>query len=351
MKTCAIICELNPAHNGHKYIFDKARELTEADILIAVMSGDFVQRGECALFDKHRRAQMALLLGADICIELPGIFATGSAEYFARGAVAILKALGNVDYLVFGSECGNIDNIKEVEPGSPNDILAKEYLRALEYFNMGTIPVPVKREGPGINDIKPSGKYAGATYIRNCLINGSPVNSFMPQDILEICETSRQTRINDFSEILLYKLINEDSFDSYFDIFPDLSNKIRKSIPDFTSLTDFYSKLKSKDIAHSHIRRALLHIILDYRKADFEKIKDSYLPYIRLLAFNANSRSYLGKLGNHPLFINKLSEASSILPGDNYLLFEKDIKASHLYSYISTGKVISEYRRKIITLQ
>ena len=107
MTITAVIAEYNPFHNGHAYQLAKARELTGADYLVVIMSGDFVQRGAPAVLDQHVRAELALLGGADLVLQLPCHFALGSAQHFARGAVSLLDALGCVDYLCFGSEHGD----------------------------------------------------------------------------------------------------------------------------------------------------------------------------------------------------------------------------------------------------
>lgn len=114
MKVTGIIAEYNPFHNGHKYHIEKAKELTGADYVIVVMSGNFTQRGIPAFTDKYTRTRMALSCGADLVLELPLYYAAGSAEYFATGAVSLLDRLGVVDSLCFGSECGNIDALMHV---------------------------------------------------------------------------------------------------------------------------------------------------------------------------------------------------------------------------------------------
>ena len=124
MKTVGLITEYNPFHNGHLYHIEKAKELTGADRVVIIMSGDYVQRGMPALLSKHHRAHMALSRGASVVIELPVCYASGSAEYFALGAVAILDGLGCIDSLCFGSECGDLEQLDRIsrllvsEPGS-----------------------------------------------------------------------------------------------------------------------------------------------------------------------------------------------------------------------------------------
>ena len=121
MKVTGIIAEYNPFHNGHRYQIQRARELTGADYIIVVMSGNFTQRGTPAIIDKYSHAQMALLGGADLVIELPVCYATGSAEYFASGAIALLNQLGCVDAICFGSECGDIFPLKNIAGALVNE--------------------------------------------------------------------------------------------------------------------------------------------------------------------------------------------------------------------------------------
>ena len=178
-KICGIICEYNPFHSGHKYHIDKARKISGADFVIAVMSGNFVQRGEPAIFDKWARTEMALKCGADMVLELPTAYALSSAEYFASGAVDILQKTGIVTHISFGSESfwdnagvrklskiaeltllGPSVDRKSLDKGAsfaaasrnsvvtmPNDILATEYLRAMRRLDAKMEVVPVKRVG------------------------------------------------------------------------------------------------------------------------------------------------------------------------------------------------------------
>ena len=135
MKIVGLITEYNPFHNGHKYHIEKAKEITGAEYVIAVMSGDFVQRGAPAVMPKHLRAEMALHGGCDMIIELPVRYATGSAEYFASGAISILDGLGCVDAICFGSECGDyasLEKIAKVLADEPDDykLLLQNNLKA-----------------------------------------------------------------------------------------------------------------------------------------------------------------------------------------------------------------------------
>ncbi len=214
MRISSIISEYNPFHEGHKYHMKKTKKITNSDYTIVVMSGDFTQRGTPAIIDKYARAKQALYNGADLVLELPVCFATASAEGFAFGAVSILEKLGVVDSLVFGSEAGDIDCIKNVadfladEPveykeslqfflkqglsfpkarahalaeffpeldevflSSSNNILGIEYCRALKYFNSSVTPMTIERIDNLYNDeeLAEVGKLSSATAIRKVL--------------------------------------------------------------------------------------------------------------------------------------------------------------------------------------
>lgn len=243
MKVIGIIAEFNPLHYGHKYLIDEAKRLTQADFCIVVMSGNFVQRGAPALVNKYSRSRMALLNGADLIIELPVCYATGSAEYFSRAAVRLLDKLGVVDFLCFGSECGDIDLLKgaanllgsesellqerirenlrkglsypkarsyaidscsqsfcldfakdsgdvpEINDqlieiiNQPNNILGIEYIKALRFFDSSIIPVTVKRKGSGYHEeqIK-AGEFCSATAVRKKLFEMREEDTGTPND-------------------------------------------------------------------------------------------------------------------------------------------------------------------------
>lgn len=219
MRTVGIIAEYNPFHTGHAHHLELAKKRTGADFALVVMSPDFVQRGEPAVFDKYTRTKMALLGGADVVLELPLRYATGSAEYFAEGAVSLLDSLGVIDALCFGGESENLKCFLQTartlieEPtqyaqtlqehlkrgvtfpqarsealctylgknypcrdyrtflASPNNILGIEYCRALLRCGSSVMPVPVKREGNDYNSPKLEGTYSSATALRRQIAN------------------------------------------------------------------------------------------------------------------------------------------------------------------------------------
>lgn len=387
MKTVGIIAEYNPFHNGHLYQLKKAKEITGADFAVVVMSGDFTQRGTPAVFDKYTRCRLSLLAGADLCIELPVVFATASAELFAKGAVSLLSALG-VDALCFGSECGEIAPLREIasllfaEPpaykealnkalkeglsfpsaraaavrkcahdgslsdvlASPNNILGIEYLKALLALEKNgqhaPVPYTIKREGDGyLSHTLSEESFCSAMALRKGIAEENPdllryVPESIRQEFADTCQTKSALCADDFSGMLFYKLLSEKDagYDAYLDVSSDLSDKIRKNLAFFTTFSAFCeNSLKSKDITLTRVYRSLLHILLSIKKEDLPVAA----PYARILGFREASFEVFGCLSkeNIPL-LSRLKDASSLLSPEALSCLSKDIFAAHLYEHV-----------------
>lgn len=405
MKTAAIIAEYNPFHEGHRYQIEETRKKTGADYILVIMSGDFVQRGAPAIFNKYRRTKEALLGGADAVIELPSLYAVSSAEFFAGGGVTLLNQLGMVDYLSFGSESGDIDQIRycanlliDVPPSyqnalslflrqglsypaarnkavlktvcppvsdqsftdisafsveeinalfsSPNNILAVEYCKALHALKSSVKPVTVKRQGAGYYEDSLSDDpmiFNSASAIRKAMEQGKASVDYLTA--------------NDFSSLLLYKLLSEREmgFSDYLDCTEDLSDKIVKNLSSFTDFAGFCSLLKSKDITYTRISRVLTHILLNiktpknYRQPFHER--NLSVPYARLLGFKKDSAALLScikKKSSVPL-ITKLADAPELLSGNDLAMLKKDIFVSDIYEAVFSQKYqkepLNEYRQ------
>ncbi len=361
MKTIGIVAEFNPFHKGHLHLINKCMESLNADRCVVIMSGDFVQRGAPAIMDKFSRTKMALSCGVDLVLELPIYYSLGSAEYFAEGAVSILDSLGCIDYLCFGSECGDItlltqiaellseespefkaelnnglknglsfpvartkalisvlsrnegttaDTLKELLT-NPNNILAIEYLKALLRRNSKITPFTVKRIGEGYSSSEIS-EYSSATAIRELIFStldatSQPDNTGLYNALPAQCAdiiTSYKGKFacsNDFSMLLSYKLAleKEDGFEKYLDITPDLSNKIVASIGEHESIDDLCLRLKSKEIAYSRISRSLMHILLNITGDSMSAFKeDNYTGYARILGAKKSSSDLIKCIRN-----------------------------------------------------
>lgn len=294
MITTAIIAEFNPLHKGHEYLINKAKELTGADCVLVIMSGNFTQRGDIAIFNKWTRAKSALLCGCDIIIELPFIFATGSAKEFATGAVSILNSLGFIDYLCFGSECGDIgkleksakvimdeqDNYRSTlttllteglsypaarhkaysdyikgndgymssdDFKNPNNILAIEYICALLRSNSSIRPITVTRLGNGYNDATLSdSSFSSATSIRHAYFDieksvyNLSGNKRLDSSLIQSINNSIPNQLTDIYSIDNCKPVNNNDF------IPYLGLSITNNLSKLSSVMDMSESLANK---------------------------------------------------------------------------------------------------------
>lgn len=401
MNVTAIISEYNPLHKGHLYHIETAKKETNADFMIAIMSGNFVQRGAPAIMDKYARAQAALKSGIDLVLELPVMYATASAEYFALGGVALASTLGIVSYLSFGSEYGQADKFMEAanlllnEPEEmkiplkealkeglsypaarayavkvshpelapileePNNILGVEYCKAILKLKSDIIPHTIKRRGQDYHSEITDTGFASATGIRKLLTSDSSLNrdtlkNQLAPAVFELSDEflGRQPFTeDDLSMLLQYKLITENRahLTQYFGVTRELSNRIYKHLNEFESFSSFAELLKTKNTTRTAINRALLHILLDVKASDVQAItKRGCVDYIRVLGFRKEAAPLLKTFSDIPEIplITNLSDAP--------VLCETDIRADLIYQMCTSQKYqtpfINEYQRKMLVL-
>lgn len=329
-----IICEFNPFHSGHKYLIDTVKE--NSDAVICIMSGNFVQRGAFAVYDKFKRTETAIKNGADLVIELPCVYSLMSAEGFAKNAVKILEATNTADEIAFGAECDNIDALKEIaERISACDAQIKEELKkgisypaarknavksdlldtpnnilAIEYLRHTKLPCrAVKRIGKGhdTDDEKFS-----ASAIRKSLANE------------EICT------LKNCEKAVLAKLrsMNKEDFLKIEDVSEGLENRIYRAVRTSTTLDELYDNIKTKRYTHSRIRRIILKAYLGITK-DY-----SYSPpYIRILGFNEKGKELLSEMKKNASLpiISRLSDVKN-LDENCRKLFELECRCTDLYN-------------------
>lgn len=397
MKVVGLITEYNPFHNGHKYHIEKAKEVTGADYAVVIMSGDYVQRGTPAIMPKRLRTQIALHCGADAVFELPVTYATGSAEYFAEGSVSFLHQLHIVDYLCFGSESNDLEGLKTIadvlanEPESyklylqsnlknglsfpaarqkaltehlkddrlcsllsdPNNILGIEYLKALKKLNSPIIPYTIQREGAHYHEENLVTNFSSASAIRNLLCNSSDFSSIseeiknhVPVQGLDVLTENHSSLYpvypNDFSLLFKYHLLEEtpETLIQYADVSEELANRIYKHLSDFVNIEHFCGLIKTKELTHTRIQRALMHILLKIKTKEIEGQRQSgYHCYARLLGFRKDSAGLISAISKKsnltlvtkPADIEKLSDNGRIM-------LQKDIFASNLYASVITDK-------------
>ena len=318
----AVICEFNPFHNGHKYLLRRAKELTGEPVL-AVMSGSFTQRGEVAVCSKFERARAALNNGADLVAELPTAYAVAPAEIFARGGVSIAGAFGDVRYLAFGCECGDIRLLtgaaaafknpevnaliaEQMKRGayypqaveravrevmgdvadvltSPNNILAVEYIKALD--GSATEPLPIQRIGVPHDSETADGSTASASLIRKMLRAGESAESFMPEPPAEITYPALLERA------LLFRLrsMTAEDFKRLPEVTEGLENRIVKAAAENNSIEEILSSVKTKRYTHARLRRIITCAALDITR----QLQARRASYVRVLGFTPEGERLL----------------------------------------------------------
>lgn len=346
-----IICEFNPFHSGHKHLIDSVKN---SGAVICVMSGNFVQRGEFAIWDKFKRCEAALENGADIVIELPCAYSLMSAEGFAKAGVKLLESTGIVDSIAFGAECDDIGRLKNIAKSiDENQLLIKEEMKkgisypaarkniikdnlldtpnnilAIEYLRHTNLPAKaVKRIGKG-HDTDDE------------LYSASAIREMLGQ--AEICT------MKNCEKAILAKLrtMSREDFAQIQDVNEGLENRIYNAVRESVSLDEIYERIKTKRYTHSRIRRIILKSYLGITK---EYCFD--VPYIRILGFNGAGKELLPimkKNAKLPI-ISKYSDIKK-LSGNGKKLFELECRCTDLFNlgYKNPLPCGTEQRSKII---
>ncbi|MFB0921768.1 MAG: nucleotidyltransferase family protein [Oscillospiraceae bacterium] len=340
MKILGIVAEYNPFHNGHKLHIEESKKAISHDTaVVCVMSGDFVQRGEAAVFSKYARAEAAVRCGADLVIELPLPWSLSSAEGFARGAVGLLGELNCINYLSFGSECGDIGVLsslataltdpfldseirEELKSGvsyatarqaalsksigsladhlvTPNNILGVEYLKAIYGQRLRIEPLTMRRIGAGHDE-----EGGSASDIRGMLSQGRQIKNYVPKEACEIFRReSEQGRgpvfMDDLESAILsrFRMMDDRIFFEIPDDSEGLGNRLLAAFHEETTLEGVLSAAKSKRYALSRLRRMCLCAALGIKRGQADGIP----PYARILAANEKGRAALNIIAEKTL--------------------------------------------------
>lgn len=375
MKICGTIAEFNPFHNGHKYFIDTLK--SEADTaVVAVISGNFVQRGEPAIISKFARAKAAVLCGVDLVLELPLPYSISTAMYFAGGAIDILNALGVVDAVCFGSESDDISPLlqvvslfkkpefkfalkEELAKGTtfalarqkaiekisstvnaavletPNNILAIEYILAAERFSMNTEFKAVKRQGAEHDSTLKSDTICSASELRKTPSLLDLKEDYMPKESFEIFGSEISAKhyasmyLLDRAMVAHLRTLTPEKLRLAPDISEGLENRIISAANNFSSMDEILTAVKSKRYTHARLRRIILSSYLGVT-AELQK---EPVPYIRVLGMNetgAKVLSLASKRSKLPL-IASLKEAEKI--SEKAAEFSRlEVKAGDIYS-------------------
>ena len=396
MKIAAIIAEYNPFHNGHKYQIDKIMEITDADKIVVIMSGNFMQRGEPAMMDKYTRTKACISCGADLVIELPFVYACGSAMDFAMGAVSLINSLGCIDFLCFGAETTDInllDKISDIvinEPddyryalksalssglsfpmsrqraielmlpalpegvlSQPNNILAIEYICSLKRLSSNVAPVIIKRSND-YHSRQITSDIASASSIRSTVYSGgelSDISSTIPAAAMKLIESSYMVSwpvvCDDLTQYMQHSLDFIPQLSEICDITQDISNKI-KQINTPMSFNELLDRLASKNYTRSRLGRCILHAIAGYTDSDREHfIKSGYIQYANILGFRKDSSSLIKEIkacAQIPLITKKadfyhIVDAFEGIDTDAALkMWKYDMYATKLYNQLIYNK-------------
>lgn len=362
MNVVGIIAEYNPFHEGHAYQIQKAKEQCGAEFAVVVMNGDFVQRGEPAIFDKYTRTKEALLGGADLIFELPVRFGLSSAGDFAMGGVLALNALPFVTHLCFGTETGDLTPLLQAatflcdEPDSyrtrvkhfvkqgilypkarslalaaesglptetwdsPNNILGLEYCVALQKLHSKIKSFTIRREGQGYhdNDTPALSDFPSATFLREKIRKAGEKENLS---------------LSDFSSLIGYSLLTAKDLCRIKDITPDLSDRIRNELPKYREINEFVKTIKNPSLTTGRIKRSFFQCLFDIEK------EEPVMPYLRVLGMKKEASSLLSQKENASCqILTKLAFDVPKMDDTAKKLFAKDLLASDLYRQVFCHK-------------
>ena len=376
MHKIGIICEYNPFHNGHLYQIKKIKETYKDSLIIVCLSSCFMQRGEASILNKWDKTRLAIESGVDLVLELPFAFATQYQDIFAKGALTILNHL-KIDTLVFGSECNDIELLKNlasiqlkddgynhlvkryldlglnyptslskslfditgVKLDKPNDLLALAYIKEIIKNNYDIEPFSIRRTSDYHNSNLDSDIVSAST-IRKLLKDGVNVNNYLPYNIYDYLSEIDEDK---YFALLKYQIINNiDCLDKFQTVDEGIENRIIKYINMVNSKEELILKVKSKRYTYNKINRMFTHILTNFTKEDAKNLE---IEYLRVLGFNTRGKNYLNKIKKEigiPI-INKY------IP-NMYKSLDIEFRVSLIYSLILKDKgddfLKREYRNK-----
>lgn len=404
-----IIAEYNPFHNGHLYHLNESKKQANADYSVALITGNFVQRGDVSIINKWAKAEMALQSGVDLVIELPTLYSISSAENFAYGSMKILNSLGVVNAVSFGTEQADVNTLDSIanvlleEPkeyvsvlnhelskgisfpkarenalllylndirryanvlSCPNNILGIEYLKALKKLKSNLIPIAIPRNKVGYNSLQTVDNFASATAIRQMLVtrNTKNLHRFVPEssyEILKNCISNGQyvSGLAQFEKEIMYILrkMTVSEIAEIPDVTEGLENLIKEAANSCNSVQEFINIVKSKRYTQTRIQRILVYALLNITKKDMMNL-DKVTPYIRVLGFNSKGRDILSAINSSKSKVNIVTSVKKFIDTNNnknlLSILEKDIFATNVYTlgyeYDSVSNL--DYTKKLITL-
>lgn len=338
MKKIGIICEFNPLHNGHIYFINTIKKKYPDSILILVLGSYVLQRGDISLISKWNKTALALEYGVDLVLELPTVYNTNGADYFAYYAIKILNE-AKIDTLIFGSESNDLSLLQKVAslennknfnskvkkhlasglnyPTSlnkslnitleSNDILGLAYFKAIQKINPKIKIETIKRTNK-FDDLSSDSDIVSASNIREKLKNKKDISKFIPPYNINMINEIDEVKMY---SLLKYKILTDNHLDFYLGVDEGLENKLKQEITKANNYEEYLTRIKSKRYTTSRLKRMLMHILLGIEKTDLHKHYD-----YKILGFNTRGQLYLKSLKN-----NNLSFKSSTMENKISLVY------------------------------
>lgn len=353
MEVIGLIVEYNPFHNGHIYHINKIKEKYPHSLLIAIVNGYFLERGEVSIISKENKTKIALENNIDIVIELPFFFGSQSADIFSHAAIFLLNEL-KVNRIIFGSESNNINKLENIakkqinnnikknineqlktgnnyptvlnkilksDINTPNDILGISYIKTILKNNYNIKYECLKRTND-YHDLKSCNNIISASNIRNKIKNNQNINNYLPLNEIPLLE-----KINDQQLFLLlkYKIITENNLEKYLTVDEGIENRIKKEILKSNNLEELINNIKTKRYTYNRIKRMLIHILIGLLKEDRNKIDKP--TYIKILGFNKNGKKYLNQI--------KKDITLPLNPHITDTIYKYELKSLEIYNIIT----------------
>lgn len=364
MDVIGIIAEYNPFHNGHIYHIEKIKEKYPDSILILVLNGYFLERGEISILTKEEKTKIALDYGVNIVLELPFIYGTQSADVFADISIKLLNNY-HVNKIIFGSECNDIKALSRIarlqfdnnfdknvklylDEGynypsalakacnvdfdfNPNDLLGISYIKSIIKNNFDITPECILRTN-SYHDTKSNENIVSASNIRSKMKENEDISKYLPNDVID-----NLIRIDYslFFKLLKAKIMTDDNLQNYVDVDEGIEYRLKKYVIKANNLDEFIKLIKTKRYTYNKINRMFIHILVGFKKSDNLKVID----YTKILGFDKKGLNYLNKIKNNVVIPNGVNTKSNT--------FKYELQASLIYDLINnTNTFLFELKSK-----
>lgn len=397
MEACGLIVEYNPFHNGHLYHVEQAKNISQADCIIAVMSGSFLQRGEPAIIDKYHRTMAALVSGVDIVIELPYPYAVESSHLFAAGSVKTLHEIGAAS-ICFGSESGDVSDFTEsyrlfeqqkdiytktlketlnegqayphaskeayeaiglsskaIDLAKPNNILGFSYVQAIMDNRLPIRPLTIKRSKSGYHDQSVTDTIASATSIRQAILAENQLSENVQHALPDASIRQLKAYVDKtniwhsweaYFPFLQYRVMtmNPDELREIHGVDEGLEYRIQKTAGQVTSIHEWIHAIKTKRYTWTRIQRTFVHILTNTKKQAIQPIiRTQHIPYVRLLGMTQTGQAYLNQ-AKHTMDVPLITSRQQY----NGNMIHLEDNATHAYHSILSPSVRHDrWRREI----